>query len=71
MRDAAQTYTKSAEEDIAAVTKKGDDLDEKVEDMEDQLDDLADRYYRKFSVMETALSKLNSVSGMLASMLNM
>jgi flagellar hook-associated protein 2 len=38
MRDAAQTFSKNAKEDILAVTKKENDLNNRIEDMEDQLD---------------------------------
>ena len=45
-------------------------LDDKIKDMEDGLDETAQKYYNKFSVMETALSKLNSQMSMLSSLFN-
>lgn len=42
---------------------------EELEDMEDYLSDLEDRYYKQFTAMETAMSKLNSQTNALASLL--
>lgn len=40
-------------------------------DLEDKLADIESRYYKQFSAMETAMSKMNSESSSLASMLGM
>jgi flagellar hook-associated protein 2 len=37
-----------------------------IEKLEDDLDDMADRYYQKFSAMETALSKLDSQASLIS-----
>lgn len=49
----------------STITDYKGDLD----DMEDRLKEIEDRYYKQFSAMETALSKLNSQSSSLSSML--
>lgn len=47
------------------------DWDKKIADLEDKLTAMEDKYYKKFSVMETALSKLNSRQSALASLFGM
>jgi flagellar hook-associated protein 2 len=47
------------------VTNYKEDLTE----LEDKLQDMEDRYYKQFAAMETAMSKMNSQSSSLASML--
>lgn len=42
-----------------------------ISELEEKLQDMEDRYYKQFSAMETALSKLQSQSNSLASMLGM
>lgn len=46
-----------------------DDYDDKIEDQEEKLTDLEDRYYKQFSAMESAMTKLNSQQSALTSML--
>jgi flagellar hook-associated protein 2 len=46
-----------------------DDYTDKISDQEDKLNDLIDKWYSKFSTMETALSKLDSKSSSLSSLL--
>jgi flagellar hook-associated protein 2 len=47
-----------------------DDYTDKISDQEDLIADYEDRYYSKFTAMETALTKLNSkesaISGLLS-----
>lgn len=50
-------------------SKELDQYKEQLKVMEKKLQDMEDRYYKQFSAMETALSKLNSQSNSLASML--
>ncbi len=47
---------------MKTVKKQISSYDTEISNMEDKLEKLADRYYAKFSKMETALSKLNSQS---------
>lgn len=67
--DAVNAYQSTVKNDEKASEKKISGLESKISDMKDDLADLADRYYQKFSVMEQALSKLNSLSNMLSSIL--
>ena len=46
-----------------------DDYDDKIADQEEKLGDLEDRYYKQFSAMESAMTKLNSQQSALTSML--
>jgi flagellar hook-associated protein 2 len=45
------------------------DYKEDLADMEDRLQDMEDRYYKQFSAMETALSKINTQSSYLTSLM--
>jgi flagellar hook-associated protein 2 len=47
---------------MKTVKKQITTYDTEISSLEDKLGKLADRYYAKFSRMETALSKLNSQS---------
>ena len=66
--DDVNSYLDVIEDDEDTTANKIDKLDDKIEDMEDDLDTMAERYYEKFSVMEEALAKLNSMSSMLSSL---
>ena len=71
MSDSVTSYLDKVKNSIKANDKAVSGtggLDDKIEDMEDDLDDDAEKYYNKFSVMETALSKLNSQMSMLSSL---
>ena len=71
MSDSVTSYLDKVNDSIKANNKAVSGtggLDDKIEDMEDDLDDDAEKYYNKFSVMETALSKLNSQMSMLSSL---
>ena len=46
-----------------------DDYDDKIDDAEDDLNNYIDKWYSKFSQMETALAKLNSVQSSITSYL--
>jgi flagellar hook-associated protein 2 len=46
-----------------------DDYTDKISAQEDKLNDLIDKWYDKFSTMETALAKLDSKSSSLSSLL--
>lgn len=63
MRSALTFYN---DKDMKNTLKEyNDDL----KDMEDRLKDVEDRYYKQFSAMETALSKLNSQSSYLSNLM--
>ena len=66
--DEVNSYLDVIEENEETTTKQIGKLDKKIEEMEDDLEAMADRYYNKFAVMEQALAKLNSMSGMLSSL---
>lgn len=66
--DAVSTYSKKLDNDMDSSGEKIEKLESKIDDMEEDLDNLAERYYNKFAVMETALSKMNSQLSMLSSM---
>ena len=68
LADAANAYQNVIDEDEKTTAKQIDKLDDRISEMEDDLDDMANRYYKKFSVMEQSLAKLNSMSGMLSSL---
>lgn len=53
------------------LTKEKTSYKEQLDKEEDRLAEIEDRYYKQFSSMETALSKLSSQSSSLASMLGM
>ena len=50
--DAVDGYLDTLEDDRKAAADDIDGLEEKIEKMEDDLNDMAQRYYKKFSVME-------------------
>jgi flagellar hook-associated protein 2 len=56
------TYLSSVTSSMKTVKKQLSSYGTEIGDLEDKLGKLADRYYAKFSRMETALSKLNSQS---------
>jgi flagellar hook-associated protein 2 len=47
-----------------------DDYSDTIDDWDDKIDTYTERYVKQFSAMETALSKLNSNSSYLSSMLS-
>ncbi len=51
------------------LNKQIDDYKDDLDTMESKLTDLEDRYYKQFSAMETAMSKLNSQSSSLTALL--
>jgi flagellar hook-associated protein 2 len=68
LRSAMTKYSSAVTESIKTGTKKLDDYDTQIDSLEDKLSSLAERYYAKFSNMETALSKLNSQSSYISQM---
>jgi flagellar hook-associated protein 2 len=68
LRSTISSFKKSSTTAISTLTTKIDNATTSISDLEDKLSDLSERYYKKFSEMETALSKLNSTSGMLSSL---
>lgn len=70
LADTVNSYVDILEDDEDSTAEKIDDLEEKIVEMEDDLDAMAERYYKKFAIMEQALAKLNSMSGMLSSLFN-
>ncbi|HBL83405.1 MAG: hypothetical protein A2Y17_04410 [Clostridiales bacterium GWF2_38_85] len=58
------TYTKESD-----YSKRIQTLDDKIENMNEKLADEEDRYWKQFTAMETALSKLNQQSSWISNML--
>jgi flagellar hook-associated protein 2 len=58
------TYTSNSE-----YAKRISSMEDKKETMKDKLEDEEDRYWDRFTAMETALSKLQSQSSWISSML--
>lgn len=67
--DAVKTYLGKNEDDGERAAKEADKLGEKIESMEESLDALAERYYKKYGLMEEALSRMNSMASMLSTLL--
>jgi flagellar hook-associated protein 2 len=68
--NSVNSYLDKLDDDQESSAEEIDTLENKTEEMEDSLDDMAERYYNKFAVMEEALSKLNSMSSMLSTLLS-
>lgn len=68
LRNTVSSFKKTSNSTISTLTTKIDDATKSIKTLEDKLSDLSEKYYKKFSAMETALSKLNSTSGMLSSL---
>lgn len=68
LRNTISTFKKTSNSTIGTLTTKIDDATKSISTLEDKLSDLSEKYYKKFSEMETALSKLNSTSSMLSSL---
>ncbi len=62
LKTAMSTYLDDADDKVDSTSEKITNLESGLELLEDKLDDLAERYYSKFSAMETALASLNSQS---------
>lgn len=60
IRNALTSYQSVANDSILNNEDKIDDIDDGIEELEDRLEAMAEKYYGKFSNMETALAKLNS-----------
>jgi flagellar hook-associated protein 2 len=56
--------------DSSLLGKEMTQLDRKISDWEDRLQDMEERYYSKFSALETAMDKMNSQSMWISSMFN-
>jgi flagellar hook-associated protein 2 len=69
LSNAISAFDIKADKDIGKTKEKIGVLEAKIDDMNEALDDKANRYYKQFSVMETALSKLNAESSALSSLL--
>ena len=61
-------YVSTVKDNVKAGETKITSYTSQIKDLESKLTDQADRYYKKFSNMETAMSKLNSQSSMLSQM---
>jgi len=60
VKNALTSYSMSAANAISSNEDKIDSIDKVVDTLGDRLDALAEKYYQKFSAMETALATLNS-----------
>jgi flagellar hook-associated protein 2 len=68
IKSSLSAYQGTANESIDLTQNKMSDLDDEISTLEDKLDDMAERYYNKFSAMETALSTLNSQASYISSL---
>lgn len=68
VKEAVNSYLDHSDETLDSIDDTLKKITSTMKDMKKDLSDLADKYYRKFSKMETALSKLNSTSSMVSSM---
>ena len=57
--------------DDKVLNSQYDDYKSKISKQEEKLNNLEDKYYKMFSSMETQLSKINSTSNYISSMLGM
>ena len=55
--------------DDKKIQKEYDDYDDKIAEQEEKLTALEDRYYKQFSRMESAMTKMNSQQSALTSIL--
>lgn len=62
IRNSITNYTSTVTNAMKSAAKQISSYDTEISGLEDKLGQLADRFYSKFSSMETALSKLNSQS---------
>jgi len=62
IRNAMSNYLDTASESISSNEDSIGGMEKQIEKLKVKLDALADKYYRKFAAMETALSTLNSQS---------
>lgn len=62
VKNSMTAYLSAANDSISNTDDKIDNIDDEIEELEDRLDAMAEKYYNKFSTMETALAKLNSQS---------
>jgi flagellar hook-associated protein 2 len=65
-RITAQAGSSSSLVDNSNIGRTIRQIDERIDTMEERLEELEDRYYRQFTAMETAISRLNSQSAWLA-----
>lgn len=68
LRNVVSDFKKTSKTAVTNLTTKIDNETSSISDLEEKLNDLSERYYKKFSDMETALSKLNGTSGMLSAL---
>ncbi len=62
------TYSSTTKKTLKSMDTKMDAIDKETKTLKSKLSDLAAKYYKKFSAMETALSKLNSTSSYVSSL---
>jgi flagellar hook-associated protein 2 len=68
LRSVTSKYSSALKETLSKSETKVTDLDNDISDLQDKLDEAAERYYKKFSAMETALSKLNTQASYISQM---
>lgn len=70
IRNSMNDYIGTAKDSVSNTKDKIGSIDEEIDVLEDRLDTLAEKYYEKFSVMETALAKLNSQASYISQLFN-
>ena len=68
LKSAFSTYLDDSKSTLSSLDTEIDNDDDDLTTLKDKLSDAAEKYYNKFSAMETALSKLTSSSNMLSSL---
>lgn len=68
LRSGITNFTTNVKDILKSGETKIKSYDKEISKLELKLDDLADRYYKKFANMETALSKLNSQASYISQM---
>lgn len=59
LRNILYNFNNTVKTSISKVETKISDYDKEIKGLQERLDEAAERYYRKFTAMETALSRLN------------
>lgn len=68
LRNTISGFKKTSTQTLTTLSTNITTTKKKIKSLETKLSDMSEKYYEKFSQMETALSKLNSTSSMISSM---
>lgn len=68
IRNSITSFSSVVKDSMKTTETKINSYDKEIDELETKLEDLADRYYKKFANMESALSKLNSQASFIGQM---